>query len=536
MDDPFDSSPARLAGKSGATRNMLLRAGGGAPAGEDKRLKESARKAVPDSAILGAGQPNTADMSAEQYQKFEDNPFKMVRGEDALSTISTAVDTASYSNIRARINEGQLPAKDAVRIADFINYFPYDYATPQNADPVAFKLELAPCPWQPKHHILRVGLKAKVIDKDQMPARNLVFLIDTSGSMESPNRLPLVQESLKLLTEQLTGRDRVSIVTYAGTAGLLLPPTPGDQKERIVQEILALSAGGSTNGEGGIKAAYEQAEKSFLKDGINRVILATDGDFNVGVSNDAELVRLIEEKRKTGVYLTVLGYGMGNLQDNKLEQLAHHGNGHYAYIDSLDEAKKVFVEQGGALVTVAKDVKLQVEFNPAKVAGYRLIGYENRILRNEDFRNDAKDAGDMGSGHTCTALYELVPVGEKVTAGEVEPLKYQTKTELTEAAKTGEWLTVRMRYKHPETEKASEVSSVLPANGLAKEASADLRFAGAAAAFGMVLRDSEYRGEADYAKVIEWAKPAIGADKGGHRAEFVRLVEKAQGIGQKKAQ
>jgi Ca-activated chloride channel family protein len=363
-----------------------------------------------------------------------------------------------------------------------------------------------------------------------------VFLVDTSGSMNAPNRLPLVQESLRLLVEQLADRDRVSIVSYAGEAGLRLPPTPGNEKKKIVEVINELSAHGSTNGEGGIKVAYEQAEKTFLNDGINRVILATDGDFNVGVSDDAQLVRLIEDKRKTGVYLTVLGYGMGNLQDAKLEQLAHHGNGHYAYIDSLDEAKKVFVEQGGALVTVANDVKLQVEFNPAKIAGYRLIGYENRILRNEDFRNDAKDAGDMGSGHTCTALYEIVPVGEKVVVGEVEPLKYQTKTELTDAAKTGEWLTVRMRYKHPETDKASEVSSILAADGLAKEASESLRFAGAASAFGMILRDSEYRGSADFDKVIEWARPAIGPDKGGHRAEFIRLVEKAKDVAAQKKQ
>lgn len=531
--DPTFAVPG-MRGRSGATKERLLRAGGGARASE-LRLKQRAAGQLADGVAFVQGEdgPNP-DMSAEQYQHFEDNPFKAVRNADALSTISTAVDTASYSNVRARINEGKLPVKDAVRVADFVNYFPYDYAGPKNADPVAFKLELAPCPWQPKHHLLRIGLKAKVIDKDKMPARNLVFLIDTSGSMQAANRLPLVQESLKLLTEQLTGRDRVSIVTYAGTAGLLLPPTPGDQKERIIQEVLNLSAGGSTNGEGGLRAAYDQAEKSFLKDGINRVILATDGDFNVGVSNDAELVRLIEEKRKTGVYLTVLGYGMGNLQDTKLEQLAHHGNGYYAYIDSLDEAKKLFVEQGGALVTVAKDVKLQVELNPARVAAYRLIGYENRILRNEDFRNDAKDAGDMGSGHTCTALYEIVPAGEKAATGEVEPLKYQTKTELTDAAKSGEWLTVRMRYKHPETDRASEVSSVLPADGLAKESSGDLRFAAAAAAFGMVLRDSEYRGDADYGKVIEWARPAVGADPGGHRAEFVRLVEKAKAVAEKK--
>jgi Ca-activated chloride channel homolog len=524
--------------RSGAARDKLLKAGGGQPAGEKRLGLAATGQAAPvELAALARGLADeTPDMSAEQYQHFEDNPFKIVQGSDALSTISTAVDTASYANVRARINEGQLPAKDAVRIADFVNYFPYDYAAPKNGDPVAFKLELAPCPWQPKHHLLRVGLKARTIDKDQMPARNLVFLIDTSGSMQAPNRLPLVQESLKLLTEQLTGRDRVSIVTYAGTAGLLLPPTPGDQKERITQEILHLSAEGSTNGEGGLKAAYDQAEKSFLKDGINRVILATDGDFNVGVSNDAELVRLIEEKRKTGVYLTVLGFGMGNLQDAKLEQLAHHGNGHFAYIDSLDEAKKLFVEQGGALVTVAKDVKLQVEFNPAKIAGYRLIGYENRILKNEDFRNDAKDAGDLGSGHTSTALYEIVPVGEKVATTEVEPLKYQTKSELTEAAKTGEWLTVRMRYKHPETEKASEVSAVLGADGLAKDASADLRFASAVAAFGMILRDSEYRGDADYDKVTAWAKPFVGADPGGHRGEFVRLVERAKDVAAKKTE
>jgi Ca-activated chloride channel family protein len=527
-----------MPGRSGAGRDKLLKAGGGQPAGEARQdgLAATGQAAPAALARVPALADETPDMSAEQYQHFEDNPFKVVQGSDALSTISTAVDTASYANVRARINEGQLPAKDSVRIADFVNYFPYDYAAPKNGDPVAFKVELAPCPWQPKHHLLRVGLKAKTIDKDQMPARNLVFLIDTSGSMQAPNRLPLVQESLKLLTEQLTGRDRVSIVTYAGTAGLLLPPTPGDQKERITQEILNLSAGGSTNGEGGIKMAYKQAEDTFLKDGINRVILATDGDFNVGVSNDAELVRLIEEKRKTGVYLTVLGFGMGNLQDSKLEQLAHHGNGHYAYIDSLDEAKKLFVEQGGALVTVAKDVKLQVEFNPAKVAGYRLIGYENRILRNEDFRNDAKDAGDLGSGHTSTALYEIVPVGEKVATTEVEPLKYQTKSELTEAAKTGEWLTVRMRYKHPETDKASEVSAVLPADGLAKEASESLRFASAVAAFGMILRDSEYRGDADYDKVVAWAKPAVGPDPGGHRGELVRLVERAKDVAAKKAE
>lgn len=473
------------------------------------------------------------DMDGERYEFFQDNPFRLARGTDALSTISTTVDAASYANTRARIKEGELPKKDAVRIADFVNYFPYDYPVPRNGAPVAFKLEMAACPWQPKHHLLRIGLRAKVIDKEHMPARNLVFLIDTSGSMSAPNRLPLVIDSLRLLVEQLSDRDRVSIVTYAGDAGLRLPPTPGNKKDVILDVVHGLTAGGSTNGAGGIQLAYEQAEKTFLHDGINRVILATDGDFNVGISDEAQLVRLIEEKRNSGVYLTVLGFGMGNLQDATLEKLAHHGNGHYAYIDSIDEAKKLFVEQGGALVTVAKDVKLQVEFNPAKVAGYRLIGYENRVLRNEDFRDDAKDAGDMGSGHMCTTLYQIVPAGEKVAVGDVEPLKYQTSAQLTEAAKDGEWLTVRMRYKHPETDKPSEVSGVLGTDGLVKEPSHDLRFASAAAAFGMILRESEYRGSATFDKVIEWAKPAIGVDKGGHRAEFVRIVHNAKAIVEK---
>jgi Ca-activated chloride channel homolog len=549
-----------IAGRSGATNDGLFRSSGGqlgfnqsgrsmvilgrsrqpgqkagvplqriapqAEAGENGVADGAARKKLADG--------ETPDQSAERYDHFQDNPFVAVKDE-ALSTFSAAVDTAAYANARARIKEGQKPVKDAVRVADFVNYFPYDYATPKNGDPVAFHVEMAPCPWAEKHHLLRIGLKAKTIDKDQMPARNLVFLVDTSGSMNAHNRLPLVQESLKLLVEtQLTAKDRVSIVSYAGAAGLRLPPTPGDKKETIVRAIMELSSGGSTNGEGGIRMAYDQAEQSFLKEGVNRVILATDGDFNVGMSDSAALTRLVEEKRKTGVYLTVLGFGMGNLQDATLEKLAHHGNGHYAYIDNIDEAKKVFVEQGAALVTVAKDVKLQVEFNPAKVAGYRLIGYENRILTAADFRNDAKDAGDMGSGHTCTALYEVVPAGETVDVADVEPLKYQTSRTLTDAGKAGEWLTVRMRYKHPDSNQAAEVSSALPAAGLAKELSADFRFAAAVAAFGMLLRDSEFRGTADYARVIEWSKPVVGKDPGGHRAEFVRLAERMKDAAAKK--
>jgi Ca-activated chloride channel family protein len=382
--------------------------------------------------------------------------------------------------------------------------------------------------------LLRIGLKAKTIDKDKMPPRNLTFLIDTSGSMGAPNRLPLLKESFKLLVQQLTEKDMVSIVTYAGVALPTLPPTPGNDKDAIIRAIDILEANGSTNGGGGIVAAYDQAQASFIKDGVNRVILATDGDFNVGVSSDAELVRLIEEKRETGVYLTVLGFGMGNLKDSKLEQLAHHGNGHYAYIDTLDEAKKVFVEQGGALATVAKDVKLQVEFNPAKVAGYRLIGYENRILCNEDFRNDKKDAGDMGSGHTCTALYEIVPAGAKVDAGSVEPLKYQTVPKLSDAAKSGEWATVRMRFKDPATDQAKEVEAPLQAEALGRPASNDFEFASCVASFGMLLRDSEYKGIITYQAVLETADGLLRGKKDAHREEFVKLVRVALTIEQAK--
>lgn len=522
-----------MAGRSGATNGKLLREGGGAIAHFQANLH------IEQPGNAGGGVPLHLDpmapgeSSTENYQPIFDNPYKLVK-LDPMSTISSAVDTASYSNIRARLNAGQLPPKDAVRIADMLNYFNYDYAGPKNADPVAFSLEIAACPWQPKHHLLRIGLKAKTIDKEKMPPRNLTFLIDTSGSMGAANRLPLLKEAFKLLVQELTEKDTVSIVTYAGQALPTMPPTPGNEKDTIIQVIDSLNADGSTNGGGGIVAAYDQAKTSFNKDGVNRVILATDGDFNVGVSSDAELVRLIEEKRETGVYLTVLGFGMGNLKDSKLEQLAHHGNGHYAYIDTLDEAKKVFVEQGGSLVTVAKDVKLQIEFNPAKVAGYRLIGYENRVLRNEDFRDDKKDAGDMGSGHTCTALYEIVPAGEKVANGEVEPLKYQTTPKLSDAAKSGEWATVRMRYKDPATDKASEVEAPLKGEALGKPASNDFEFAANVAAFGMLLRESEFKGNMTYQAVLETAEGLLRTKKDAHREEFVKLARVALTIEQAK--
>jgi Ca-activated chloride channel family protein len=468
--------------------------------------------------------PNT-----ENYNHIVDNPFLSAK-ENPQSTFSTSVDTASYSNIRRFLNDHQFPPKDAVRIADMLNYFDYDYSEPQGEHPVAIGLEMAPCPWNDQHHLVKIAIKARTISPSEMPPRNLVFLIDTSGSMDEPNRLPLVKQSLELLIQQLGERDRVSIVSYAGESSLRLPPTPGDQTSKIRRAINGLVASGSTNGGGGIVMAYQQAMKSFIPGGVNRVILATDGDFNVGVSSDAELVRLIEEKRKTGVYLTVLGYGFGNLKDNKLELLAHHGNGHYAYIDSIDEARKVFVDQGGALAIVAKDVKLQVEFNHTQVNAYRLIGYENRVVRNEDFRDDAKDAGDMGSGHTCTAMYEIAPVGVEMPLPKAGKLKYQQATTDTPVARTGEWLTVRMRYKNPDSEKGMELATVMPANGITKKPSEDFRFAASVAGFGMLLRDSEYKGNATYNAVLIWAKDSQGTDRNGTKAEFVKLVSIARGL------
>ena len=503
---------------------------------DDKKMaREAGYAARPAGARTGAARTtaNTTAPAGEQvpqtenYHHFVENSYVAARTEPR-STFSASVDTAAYSIIRSKINSGQLPPKDAVRVADLLNYFDYDYPKPQGQVPIAATLEMAPCPWNPKHHLLRIALAAKKYAPGEMPPRNLVFLIDTSGSMSGENRLPLVKKSLNFLIDTLTPQDRVSIVTYAGDASLRLEPTSGDQKGRISAAVHGLSAGGSTNGGGGIEMAYAQAAKSFVEGGVNRVVLATDGDFNVGVSSEGALVRMIEEKRKTGVYMTVLGFGMGNLQDAKLEQLAHHGNGHYAYIDDLDEARKLFADQGGSLAVVAKDVKLQVEFNHTQVNAYRLIGYENRLLKNEDFRDDAKDAGDMGSGHTVTALYEVGPVGVEVPTRDAGHLKYQAESKDTSAAKSGEWLTFRVRYKDPESDAASELAFPLPKEGLRKGGSTDFQFAAAVAGFGLLLRDSEYKGTATWADVKAWAEIAIGDDRRGYRRDFVELVAKAE--------
>lgn len=462
--------------------------------------------------------------NAEQYGVYRENSF-VAPGVAPLSTFSADVNTAAYSNARRfLLDTNQIPPKDAVFLAEFVNYFPYSYARPKGPDPIAFNLEVGPCPWKREHHLVRVGVQARQIDPQAMPARNLVFLIDTSGSMSAPNRLPLVQQSLGLLVDHLTEKDTVSVVTYAGTAGVALPPTNGGQQGVIRRAVEQLGAGGSTNGEGGLRVAYDLARKNYQDGAVNRVILCTDGDFNVGVTGQGELVRMIEEQRKSGVFLTVLGYGMGNYKDGTLKEIANHGNGHHAYIDTIDEARKVFVEQGGALVLVAKDVKFQVEFNPAKVAAYRLLGYENRLLRDEDFKNDAKDAGDMGSGHQVTVLYEVVPVGVKIDLPGVDPLKYQTPK--GPPAASDEWLTAKMRYKQPDGETSKELARPL-AGPVDKELSDDFRWAAAVASFAQLLRDSPHKGGMTYAGVLEEAAGAVGNDPNGHRKEFLGLVRKA---------
>jgi len=480
--------------------------------GEEKKAAPNEPDNIPP---IEKGQPNT-----ENYDHFVDNPF-LPTAVEPLSTFSVDVNTASYSNLRRFMQtDGKLPPPDAVRIAELINYFNYDYPKPKGDDPVAFGLEIAPCPWNPTHKLLRIAMAAKKYDKEQEPPRNLVFLIDTSGSMGPADRLPLVKQSLGLLIDTLTGKDHVSIVTYAGDSRVVLQPTSGDQKEAIRAAVNSLSAGGGTNGGGGIEAAYNQAKQNIIPGGINRVILMTDGDFNVGIRNPDDLVRMIEEKRKTGVFLTILGYGRGNLKDNNMEQLARHGNGHYAYIDTIDEARKVFVDQGAALVCVAKDVKLQIVFNPKRVLAHRLIGYENRLLKHQDFNDDTKDAGDMGSGHTVTALYEIVPVGVKPEIPGVDPAKYVSK----EATPSGEWMTVKMRFKQPDADESKLIEVVLPGDAEAKNPSIDFRFASAVSAWGMLMRKSPYKGKATIDGVIAEVQASRGVDADGLRAEFLRLV------------
>jgi Ca-activated chloride channel family protein len=464
----------------------------------------------------------------EQYDEISENTFKWAQ-KTPLSTFSIDVDAASYSNVRRMIMDGHLPPADAVRVEEMINYFSYDYDLPNGEDPFSVNTEITPAPWNPKHQLVQIGIQGEKVEADNLPPSNLVFLLDVSGSMRSHDKLPLLKKGFKLLVNQLREEDYVSIVVYAGSSGLVLPPTSGADKETILAALEKLRAGGSTAGAAGIRQAYAVAKENFREDANNRVILATDGDFNVGVSNDSELVDLIEEKRDDGIFLSVLGFGTGNLKDSKMEKIADHGNGNYYYIDNLLEAKKVLVsEMGGTLHTIAKDVKIQVEFNPKNVQAYRLIGYENRLLEDQDFNDDTKDAGELGSGHTVTALYEIIPPGVEIdkSLADVDPLKYQTPSETVEDFED-EIMTVKLRYKQPDGDSSKLIKTVIKKDQIREELSHDLSFASAVASFGMLLRDSKFKGDSSFDLVAELAKNGRGEDANGYRSEFIKIAELA---------
>ncbi len=468
------------------------------------------------------------DWNTEEYSAVEEPGFKSV-ANDPLSTFSADVDTASYSNIRRMIENGysleEIPA-GAVRIEEMLNYFSYDYKLPKKNEPFGVTTVIGDCPWNADAKLLQIGLKTKAIDFSEAPDSNLVFLLDVSGSMYTDDKLPLLQKSFAMLVRELGEKDTVSIVTYAGADCVVLEGESGDSQEKIIAAVSALEAGGSTNGADGIETAYELAERYFIEGGNNRVILATDGDLNVGPSSESELDELITDKKESGVYLTVLGFGTGNIKDNKMETLADHGNGNYAYIDSVGEAKKVLVEQMGAtLVTVAKDVKLQVEFNPAYIKGYRLMGYENRALATEDFDDDTKDAGEIGAGHMVTALYEMIPVDSEQEIPETE-LKYQDNKKDT-GVRNGEWLNLKIRYKEPDAEESLLNEYPVKEEDYVKDPSQDFYFAAAVAEFGLILRDSAYKGEASFENVRALLKK-VDTDEDDYKDEFVYLVKKLQ--------
>lgn len=462
--------------------------------------------------------------NTEEYKGITENIFHDAKNSP-LTTFSIDVDNASYSNVRRFIQNGQRPPVDAVRIEEMINYFKYNYPQPAGEDPFSINTEIATAPWNEKHKLVLIGLQGRRIPTENLPPTNLVFLIDVSGSMNAPNKLPLLKSSFKLLVQQLREQDHVAIVVYAGAAGLVLPSTSGAEKSKIIDALDQMQAGGSTAGGAGIRLAYDVAKQHFNKEGNNRIILATDGDFNIGESSDGAMERLIEEKRKLGVFLTVMGFGMGNYKDSKMETLADKGNGNYLYIDSILEAQKALVNEfGGTLFTIAKDVKLQIEFNPAKVQAYRLIGYENRMLKNEDFNNDQKDAGELGSGHTVTALYEIIPVGVESKFYKVDELKYQ-KLNTTPTAKSNELMTVKFRYKKPDGDVSKLIVHPLVDRQEALEnTSLNFRWAASVASFGMLLRNSEYLNGFSAERIIQLAQAAKGEDTEGYRTEFISLI------------
>ncbi len=480
-----------------------------------------------------AGQP---DFKTEEYDRIYENTFKDVL-QNPLSTFSIDVDTASYSNVRRFINSSQMPPKDAVRIEEMINYFGYDYPEPDGEHPFSVTTEISASPWNNQNRLIHIGLQGRRIlpgtEAGNEIYSNLVFLIDTSGSMADENKLPLLKKSFKLLTENLNPHDRISIVAYAGAAGLVLPSTPASSREIILSAIEKLESGGTTAGGEGIQLAYKVAKENLIPNGNNRVILATDGDFNIGVSSTGDLVRLIEEKRKERIYLTICGFGMGNYKDNRMEQISNAGNGNYFYIDNIREAQKVFVHDMLAnIFTIAGDVKIQVEFNPAKVKAYRLIGYENRVMAAEDFHDDKKDAGELGAGHTVTALYEIIPVGSVQDVPKADQLKYQDTTVKPNAAESSEIMTVKLRYKKPVEDVSKLIEKPVTDEDIPLDKTSDnFRFSAAVAGFGMLLRDSEFRGNLTYDDVIRLAKNAKGKDEFGYRVEFINLAESCALLG-----
>ena len=509
---------------------LVLRSRVVAPQDEEAQMKLTARHSSVAELEQAVSAPS--EFNTEAYAAVRENEFVTAK-DNPLSTFSIDVDTASYSNVRRFLDEEIRPPAGAIRTEELLNYFRYNYPQPTRDDPFSVNLEVSRAPWNPERELVRIGLRGRELPAEERGPANLVFLIDVSGSMDEPNKLPLLQRSLSALVENLYDEDRVAILTYAGSSGLVLAPTEGAKKREILEAITNLRAGGSTHGSEGIRLAYETAREHFRKDGNNRVILCTDGDFNVGVTNESELQKLIEKERESGVFLSVLGFGTGNLNDSTMEVLANKGNGNYAYIDSISEGRKVLVEQmGSTLFTIAKDVKIQVEFNPDRVAGYRLIGYENRLLAKEDFSDDKKDAGEIGVGHTVTALYEIIPAGQAVPGSpSVDPLKYQRPEQDANAASTSnELLTVKLRYKAPDGDKSKLMEVPFTADNIPSfdAASEDFRFASAVAAFGMKLRGSPDAGKISWPEIQDIARGALGNDPGSYRAEFLTLVEKVK--------
>lgn len=496
-------------------------------AAEQQYLKtESEISELKDLSLEESGLPN--DQNTEEYDKIQENTFKGV-AQNPVSTFSIDVDNASYSNVRRYLEVDQMPLADAVRIEEMINYFDYDYPQPQGKDPFSINTEIGTAPWNQEHHLIHIGLQGKELNYSDLKSSNLVFLIDASGSMSDENKLPLLKKSLKLLLAELDDKDKVAIVAYAGAAGLVLPSTPASQSDKILNALDGVNSGGSTAGGAGIQLAYKIAKENLIADGNNRVILATDGDFNVGTSSSSELVRLIEEKRKDNIYLTICGFGMGNYKDGRMEQISNAGNGNYFYIDNIREAKKVFVTQMRAnMFTIAKDVKIQIEFNPQTVKAYRLIGYENRLLAKEDFDDDTKDAGELGAGHTVTAIYEVILANSKSTQkiGKAANLKYQNTN--TSNNKT-DLMTIKFRYKPIQSDQSILLEKILQNTNIKtfENSSDNYRFSAAVAGFGMLLRDSEFKGNATYDAIKNLAKGALGTDKEGYRAEFLQMIQTA---------